>query len=430
MQATKNAKTKARKNKAGTAPPPVEKTKRPTPVKVKQPTPKQRVTAAKARGETALDAVYGTGGDREGELLPELRFDPELRRLAEAVRDDVGDLRETNILKRTEFFDKALGRLDDRLRETRGMLTEADRLSRAATAVGRNLGTEPLFDGALAKYVASKNAVDQRIPRGWLKELDIRVGMMTNILAAINSRPDTAALTGIPQDLINAAGTVATLRTLERAVEHVPDPVALRDLLRAVDTPSNVPALMDDAVKAGLDVSAVLTECGGNTLRAEQLLKRVNDSGHRSDYFLAGEGGQRLQDLRYAAVMGSPVWSGKTVAETGLHYGASGGPTVSFASIKAVAEGLPPVGEDLPDLPDDEPDRPRYIGNRPYGNDGSDNGMVLPAVTADGATRIYYREFDIRPYTGAERGKERVVEGTDGRRYYTSDHYQTFRRIT
>jgi len=37
------------------------------------------------------------------------------------------------------------------------------------------------------------------------------------------------------------------------------------------------------------------------------------------------------------------------------------------------------------------------------------------------------REFDIRPYTaGKNRGAERIVVGSDGRAWYTDNHYKSF----
>ena len=41
-----------------------------------------------------------------------------------------------------------------------------------------------------------------------------------------------------------------------------------------------------------------------------------------------------------------------------------------------------------------------------------------------------HQEFDVNPYQrGVNRGAERLVVGSDGRAYYTSDHYRTFTEI-
>jgi hypothetical protein len=62
-----------------------------------------------------------------------------------------------------------------------------------------------------------------------------------------------------------------------------------------------------------------------------------------------------------------------------------------------------------------------HIGGDAWGNKGAD----LPSQTADGKA-ITYTEYDVNPYTGANRGAERLVIGTDQSRYYTNDHYKTF----
>jgi guanyl-specific ribonuclease Sa len=54
---------------------------------------------------------------------------------------------------------------------------------------------------------------------------------------------------------------------------------------------------------------------------------------------------------------------------------------------------------------------------------------VLPRTDARG-NPVSYREYDINPYTpGGNRGADRIVIGSDGKAYYTSDHYGTFTPI-
>ena len=67
-----------------------------------------------------------------------------------------------------------------------------------------------------------------------------------------------------------------------------------------------------------------------------------------------------------------------------------------------------------------------FRGGGSFANDGRGGGQVLPGSTTDG-TPITYREFDVYPFTpGVNRGLERIVLGSDGKAYYTSDHYATF----
>ena len=65
---------------------------------------------------------------------------------------------------------------------------------------------------------------------------------------------------------------------------------------------------------------------------------------------------------------------------------------------------------------------PGYVGGRIYGNyEGQ-----LPRYNAK-RKRIEYREWDVRPKAeGHNRGAERLVTGSDGRVWFTADHYRTF----
>jgi guanyl-specific ribonuclease Sa len=72
---------------------------------------------------------------------------------------------------------------------------------------------------------------------------------------------------------------------------------------------------------------------------------------------------------------------------------------------------------------------PGYVGGRRYANDGRDDGQQLDTTDARGRP-IRYREWDVNPWReGVNRGPERLVTGSDGRSYYTRDHYRTFVEI-
>lgn len=68
---------------------------------------------------------------------------------------------------------------------------------------------------------------------------------------------------------------------------------------------------------------------------------------------------------------------------------------------------------------------PGYVGGRIYGNyEGQ-----LPRYNAR-RQRIEYREWDVRPKAeGRNRGAERLVTGSDGRVWFTTDHYRTFLEV-
>jgi ribonuclease T1 len=67
-----------------------------------------------------------------------------------------------------------------------------------------------------------------------------------------------------------------------------------------------------------------------------------------------------------------------------------------------------------------------HVGGRRYGNYGGGGEEKLPVHDARGR-RIEYQEWDIRPkIPGRNRGAERMVTGSDGRAWYTADHYCSF----
>jgi guanyl-specific ribonuclease Sa len=70
-----------------------------------------------------------------------------------------------------------------------------------------------------------------------------------------------------------------------------------------------------------------------------------------------------------------------------------------------------------------------YEGGRPFHNYGSHGDEALPHRDARGRN-IRYREWDVnRKIPGRNRGAQRLVTGSDGSAYYTSDHYRSFIKI-
>lgn len=68
---------------------------------------------------------------------------------------------------------------------------------------------------------------------------------------------------------------------------------------------------------------------------------------------------------------------------------------------------------------------PGYVGGTLFSN----REKVLPQEDSLGNS-IQYHEWDVNPkIQGQNRGTERIVTGSDGRSWYTSDHYQTFTEI-
>jgi ribonuclease T1 len=66
-----------------------------------------------------------------------------------------------------------------------------------------------------------------------------------------------------------------------------------------------------------------------------------------------------------------------------------------------------------------------YVGGRVFQN----REKQLP-MNDNGGNKINYQEWDVNPkVNGKNRGAERMVTGSDGRSWYTTDHYRTFTEI-
>jgi guanyl-specific ribonuclease Sa len=66
-----------------------------------------------------------------------------------------------------------------------------------------------------------------------------------------------------------------------------------------------------------------------------------------------------------------------------------------------------------------------YVGGRVFTN----REKIVPVVDSAG-NPIQYQEWDVNPkIQGQNRGTERILTGSDGRAWYTNDHYQTFTEI-
>lgn len=66
-----------------------------------------------------------------------------------------------------------------------------------------------------------------------------------------------------------------------------------------------------------------------------------------------------------------------------------------------------------------------YVGGRKFGN----YEKQLPQKDENGR-RINYQEWDVNPkQQGRNRGAERLVTGSDGRAYYTKNHYKSFQLV-
>ena len=66
-------------------------------------------------------------------------------------------------------------------------------------------------------------------------------------------------------------------------------------------------------------------------------------------------------------------------------------------------------------------------GPFPYEKDGGKFGNREGRLPPE--KRGYYREYTVRTPGSRDRGARRIIAGKRGERYYTDDHYRTFRRV-
>lgn len=113
---------------------------------------------------------------------------------------------------------------------------------------------------------------------------------------------------------------------------------------------------------------------------------------------------------------GTDAGSGDGSASTSAQAGSTPG-----SSLETVPEAeLPGEGRETLDLI-------RADGPFPYDRDGLTFGNregILPEQE-----RGYYREYTVPTPGEDDRGARRIVGGEDGDRYYTDDHYASFRQI-
>jgi hypothetical protein len=64
-----------------------------------------------------------------------------------------------------------------------------------------------------------------------------------------------------------------------------------------------------------------------------------------------------------------------------------------------------------------------------FDNDGSGGAQKLPDTDANG-NPISYKEYDVEPkQPGTLRSGERLVQGSDGSTWYTTDHYVHMEKV-
>jgi ribonuclease T1 len=111
-----------------------------------------------------------------------------------------------------------------------------------------------------------------------------------------------------------------------------------------------------------------------------------------------------------------------------LLVGCAAGPGGSTSQTVDPVSGLPAIEVDA--LPPEVAETLTLIGTDgpfPYRQDGAvfqNREGLLPQRPAG-----HYREYTVETPGSVDRGARRIVAGADGERYYTDDHYDSFRWI-
>ena len=106
----------------------------------------------------------------------------------------------------------------------------------------------------------------------------------------------------------------------------------------------------------------------------------------------------------------------------------SGSPRTTVSAAARDTSGLPSVqAADLPREAQLTLDLIAAGGPYPYSRDGvvfQNRERLLPRKTSG-----YYHEYTVTTPGENDRGARRIITGTSGERYWTDDHYQSFRVI-
>jgi ribonuclease T1 len=102
---------------------------------------------------------------------------------------------------------------------------------------------------------------------------------------------------------------------------------------------------------------------------------------------------------------------------------------VPVPGVTPSAPAIPEIGAvDLPREARETLELIRQDGPFPHARDGVAFGNFEQRLPLK--ARGYYREYTVPTPRMNHRGARRIVTGRAGERYYTDDHYQSFKRIT
>ncbi|MHC1710583.1 MAG: ribonuclease domain-containing protein [Solidesulfovibrio sp.] len=174
-------------------------------------------------------------------------------------------------------------------------------------------------------------------------------------------------------------------------------------LAARVEQENNYAMLWEVARSGWLELPAIIQWLEANSPRLAQFLKMSS---------------QIANDGSGAAGEGNPKVVFEEPSSGGQSGGSPGDPGKDPEKDKwaNILDRIDKKGSPLPD----------YKGGKAWQNNGSGGAARLPEKDAAG-NLITYKEWDVNKFIpGQNRGLERIVTGSDGSAYKTTDHYKTF----
>ena len=293
----------------------------------------------------------------------------------------------------------------------------------AGLAAGRLKGGNLKERTALIALLQSKATINRRIKE--ILALETDTATLKKLATALHSVDGLARMLSMCADralLIKLAQKNRVLvepdrlRSIVAAKCGAGDVDALSEMAKA-DERFFEPATLELMLSRWPDrtrLATVAKLAKGNVAALLRITKKLGNAA-QTDFVLDGEGCSPL-DIVDRYLQADQVWLGETAPAPTLRPNGTTYDQIESVAVPKLKDGSgPAVGG--------------YAGNREWANSHGPPDMLLPKRTTSGAV-ITYLEFDLKPYqTPWQRGQERYVKGSDGRRYYTNDHYQSFKLV-
>ncbi|MFH7243316.1 MAG: DUF4157 domain-containing protein [Spirulina sp.] len=229
------------------------------------------------------------------------------------------------------------------------------------------------------------------------------------------------SLTGNPSqkntalDLLKQKITSNKKSTISKIIASESNAKTLTGYANQLDELDGFNVVLENTTDRG-KLAQILQKSKRNLPALLRIYKAYNNDANKVHFLLCGNGGQEIINLEDWLKKNGKVWTGDTTNPPAFQPTGTTRDQIENVAVPKTGSSSPAAGG--------------YAGNRAYGTNTQPPDMLLPQQTTT-KQAITYTEYDIKPYhPGQNRGGERFVKGSDGRYYYTSDHYKTFKQFT